>query len=168
MAPPGWDRVWLFNLSPSPLPSDVLFHEDQWVLVSACLPRAEEKLEMRDSIWWDLPFRSSHIVHELVKCCFNPPVLSCSRLGKDAAFLSLNFFCTLLSHPLPVSLLSMSMQPEGIRREKTQNSLICTEGKCLYTAVLRRTERKVGVCTLSCSACWCFPFPFCQSCPYDS
>uniref|UniRef100_A0A8U7M233 Uncharacterized protein n=1 Tax=Corvus moneduloides TaxID=1196302 RepID=A0A8U7M233_CORMO len=68
-------------------------------------------------------------VHELVNCCFNPPVLSCSRLGKGVAFLSLNFFCMLLSHPLPVSPLSISMQPEGIRREKTQNSLICTEGK---------------------------------------
>lgn len=37
----------------------------------------------------------------------------------------------LCSHPLHVSLLPVAMQPEGIRREKTQNSLICTKGKAL-------------------------------------
>lgn len=129
MDPPsfGWDRIWLFNLRPSPLPSGVLFHEDQWVLT--CLPRAEEKLEMRVSIWCNLPFRSNHIIHELVNCCFSLPAMWCRKLGKVVAFLSLNFFCMLLSHPLHVSLLSLSLQPKGIRREKTQNSLICTEGK---------------------------------------
>lgn len=47
-----------------------------------------------------------------------------------------------LSHPLHVSLLSISMQPEGIRREKTQNSLICTEGKCLMYCCLEKNWKE--------------------------
>lgn len=39
------------------------------------------------------------------------------------------FLLHVLSHLLHVSLLSIIMQPEGIRREKTQNSLICSKGK---------------------------------------
>lgn len=160
MTPPslGWDRVWLFSLRPSPLPPDVLFHENQWVLTSARLPHAEEKLEMKDSIWWDLPFRSSHIIHELLNCCFNPPVLG--GWGKGWLFLSLNFLCMLLSHPLHVSLLSISMQPEGIRREKTQNSIICTEGKGLvYHCLQKNWKEGWSLCSfLQCLLMFSLPF----------
>ena len=86
---------------------------------------------MRDFIWWELPFSSSHMKYELVHCCFNPSDLWCRRMGQGLALLSLHFFCMLCSHPLRLSFLSIAMQPEGVRREKTQNSLICTKGKGL-------------------------------------
>lgn len=129
--------------------------------ISGCwqarLLHAEEQLEMRDSIWWELPFRSNHIKYELVNC---------RMMQEDGAGVALlYFFCVLCSHPLHVPFLPIATQPEGIRKEKTQTSLVCTKGKGLTRCCSRGTDSEVGVHTLPCSARWCCPSPFPQSCP---
>lgn len=118
-------------------------------LVSAHLPLSpEEKLKKRDSIWWVLHFSSGHIKYEPVNCSFNTAVLWCRKLGLGMALLSLHYFCMLCSHLLHVSLFPITIQPEGIRREETQNSLICTKGKCsIYCCPERKWREGWSFCS---------------------